>query len=50
MAGERLIPPVLVRVGPVEVTAFIQDNSQPVPMSEKDRAALLRRLFGVSGW
>jgi poly-gamma-glutamate synthesis protein (capsule biosynthesis protein) len=31
-------------------TAFIQDNSQPVPMNEKDRAALLRRLFGVSGW
>jgi poly-gamma-glutamate synthesis protein (capsule biosynthesis protein) len=31
-------------------TAFIQDYSQPVPMSEKDRGALLRRLFGVSGW
>jgi poly-gamma-glutamate synthesis protein (capsule biosynthesis protein) len=31
-------------------TAFIVDNSQPVPMSEADRAALLRRLFAVSGW
>jgi poly-gamma-glutamate synthesis protein (capsule biosynthesis protein) len=30
-------------------TAFIEDNSQPRPMNEKDRAALLRRLFGASG-
>ncbi len=31
-------------------TAFIVDNSQPVPMNAQDRAALLRRLFTVSGW
>jgi poly-gamma-glutamate synthesis protein (capsule biosynthesis protein) len=31
-------------------TAFIVDNSQPVPMNEKDRITLLRRLFSVSGW
>jgi poly-gamma-glutamate synthesis protein (capsule biosynthesis protein) len=31
-------------------TAFIVDNSQPVPMNEGDRAALLRKLFQVSGY
>jgi len=31
-------------------SAFIVDYSQPVPMNEKDRAALLRKLFSVSGW
>ena len=31
-------------------TAFIVDYSQPVPMNEKDRAALLKKLFAVSGW
>ncbi len=29
-------------------TAFIVDNSQPVPMKPAERAALLRRLFAVS--
>lgn len=31
-------------------TAFIVDNAQPVPMSEAERAALLRTLFKVSGY
>lgn len=31
-------------------TAFIVDNSQPVPMSTDARAALLRKLFDVSGY
>lgn len=30
--------------------AFIVDNSQPVPMNEADRAALLRKLFQMSGY
>jgi poly-gamma-glutamate synthesis protein (capsule biosynthesis protein) len=31
-------------------TAFIQDYSQPVPMSLEARATLLRKLFDVSGY
>ncbi|BCX02980.1 MAG: hypothetical protein KatS3mg053_0918 [Candidatus Roseilinea sp.] len=31
-------------------TAFIEDNSQPVPMNEAERAELLRTLFKVSGY
>jgi len=31
-------------------SAFIVDYSQPVPMNDKDRAALLAKLFAVSGW
>jgi len=31
-------------------TAYIMDYSQPVPMSQKDRAALLRTLFAASGY
>jgi len=31
-------------------TAFIVDNAQPVPMSAAERAALLRKLFQVSGY
>ncbi len=31
-------------------TAFIVDNSQPVPMSADARATLLRKLFDVSGY
>ncbi len=31
-------------------TAFIVDNAQPVPMNEAERAALLRKLFQMSGY
>lgn len=31
-------------------TAYIMDYSQPVPMSQKDRAALLKTLFTASGY
>ncbi len=31
-------------------TAFIVDDSQPVPMSADARATLLRKLFDVSGY
>ncbi len=31
-------------------TAFIRDLSQPVPMTAKDRGALLKTLFAASGW